>query len=584
MDAAKTASVTFEQNTRTLEVTVTGEGGSVTPGGTATHGDGDEVTLQASWNDATHDFTGWGGDCSGTSSTCVLTMDADKSVTATFAALPATRCATTTASDCIRAVYRGAPGDYAQVSDIPSGVLITPGTDGRYYVERGQQITVVTAAPLPSGWTRFYLERSPLQFGTPSPVSFSQLIPPVGTTYTFTPTADEGGSTLVTFDLKEARPFVRPRPDGKPEIGAAVVTTVFSVETTSPRYGSYDTTGAVATAGSYALLTGSGDDEAAVTTYDGLRGRSVLTLRIHESDAHGASQATLYDAVEEGHLIEWRQAGDCFVRYRATDVPAAEATAAYREFRVRAETYAWQSCQTGSLSTETSAVHVTAAPELALRQLGGTDLTDFAVMHGAWQLTPYTQSAPGAPGSAPSSIALQPVTQHTPPAAYRNISAGASSGLAELRRLPGWRDPAWLPAGVSLDWAEFAGPQREPVRYGYRASYDAADGFPAVKIVATYAELRGWRHAASWTTNDGKLGVREPIIVAGRPAYVEYSPPGAQHIRFFSIVVAVYDPATETRYVVYGFDPSLIGGTPEAVARVVRIACGLFESAGECAE
>ena len=65
--------------------------------------------------------------------------------------------------------------------------------------------------------------------GPSDPVSASQLIQPVGTTYTFTVTTDPGAPTLITFDLKEARPFVRPRPDGKPEIGDTVVTTTFSV-------------------------------------------------------------------------------------------------------------------------------------------------------------------------------------------------------------------------------------------------------------------------------------------------------------------------------------------------------------------
>ena len=141
--------------------------------------------------------------------------------------LSADRCPTPADPTCIRAVYLGAPGDYAQVQDIPADVLLTPNSDGRYYVERGHQYTVVTAAPLPTGWTRFYLDRTPPE--TLSPVSGSQLIAPVGTTYTFTVTTDPGASTLITFDLKQARPFVRPRPDGKPEIGDTVVTTVFSV-------------------------------------------------------------------------------------------------------------------------------------------------------------------------------------------------------------------------------------------------------------------------------------------------------------------------------------------------------------------
>ena len=179
MDADKTARVTFERITYTLTVTATGQG-TVTPAGTTTQYESDEVTLRASWSDATHSFDGWGGECSGTASTCLLTMDANKSVTATFTALPANRCAAPTDADCIRAVYRGAPGDYAQVRDIPAALLLTPGADGRYYVECGHQITVVTVAPLPTGYTRFWLDRTPLEFGTPSSVSFSQLIKPVG--------------------------------------------------------------------------------------------------------------------------------------------------------------------------------------------------------------------------------------------------------------------------------------------------------------------------------------------------------------------------------------------------------------------
>ena len=227
MDANRTASVTFERITHTLTVTAT-SGGSVTPDGTTTHDEDAEVTLTASWNDATHSFTGWGGDCAGTVSTCLLTMDAAKTVTATFAALPANRCATPTDADCTLAVYRGAPGDYEQVVDIPAEVLLTPDADGRYLVQRGQQITVVTAAPLPAGWTRFWLDWGPLEFGTPSPLSFAQMIQPVGTTYTFTPTEDGDGAELITFDLTAARPHPV-RPTHKPELGDVVVTTVFSV-------------------------------------------------------------------------------------------------------------------------------------------------------------------------------------------------------------------------------------------------------------------------------------------------------------------------------------------------------------------
>ena len=94
--------------THILTVTA-GEGGSVDPAGTTTHRDGSEVTLTATWNDATHTFAGWSGDCSGTATTCVLTIYANKTVTAAFTPLPPNRCATPTHPTCIRAVYKGAP-------------------------------------------------------------------------------------------------------------------------------------------------------------------------------------------------------------------------------------------------------------------------------------------------------------------------------------------------------------------------------------------------------------------------------------------------------------------------------------------
>ena len=229
MSADRTASVTFERVPLTLTVTA-GAGGTVAHDGGAAIYDGDEVTLTASWNDATHDFGGWGGDCSTvgtTSSTCVLMVDADKAVTATFTELSATRCSNTNDANCIRAVYIGKPGDYRQVVDIPPAMRLSAGPGGTYHVDAGLEVTVVTAARLPSGWTRFYLDRDPL--GDP-PISFSQLIPPVGTTYTFTVSDDAAEATDITYELKQAKPFVRPRPDGKPHIGATVVETDFQVQ------------------------------------------------------------------------------------------------------------------------------------------------------------------------------------------------------------------------------------------------------------------------------------------------------------------------------------------------------------------
>ena len=455
------------------------------------------------------------------------------------AALPATRCATTTAADCIRAVYLGAPEDYAQVADIPAAALLTPDADGRYQVERGQQVTVVTAAPLPAGWTRFWLARTPLTTD-PSPLSHEQLVPPVGTTYTFTVTEDETAATLITFELKRARPFVRPRPDGKPEIGAAVVTTVFSVETSSPRYSSYDTTGAVATAGSYAFLMPDDDAEdedatAPVTTYEALRDGTTTALLIHKSDAHGASQAALYDAVEAGDTFEWKEADDCFVRYTVTAVkPDPAGTVPRKLLGVESIAYAFTGCSgviaTGSASgsAANSASSSTASVTWgALPNLGGTSLT-VPIVQGPFQLVPAGWTG-----------ATKPVGPRFP--AGPTIPFAETTSLAEARTLPHWREPE-LPEGWTFTYA-WSG---DEVEVGY---FEAFYNGLTLTVSASGINAKYSPKAASATyTNDGsQTSVRETRQIAGRPARVHRSITAEQ----FPTTVHVWDEATGVLYTLH---------------------------------
>ena len=125
---------------------------------------------------------------------------------------------------CILAVYLGAPDDYAQVQDIPAELLLTPDVNGRYVVERGQQVTVVTAAPLPSNHDRFIPDIRP--DSTPGPTSYLQLVPPVGTTYSLTASGDAYAADRLEFHLRAA--LTRPG-SSKPIPGAVVVTTAFEV-------------------------------------------------------------------------------------------------------------------------------------------------------------------------------------------------------------------------------------------------------------------------------------------------------------------------------------------------------------------
>ena len=226
-------------------------------------------------------------------------------------------CTTPTDADCIRAVYLGAPDDYARVADIPDVTLLEPDEHGRYHVARGQQVTVVTAAWLPARYAGFQLRRTPE--GSPPPVSASQLVQPAGTTYTFTVTTAEAGSTLITFDLTAAGPPLQPGLE--PELGV-MVTTRFLVP--SLRYTHLDPTGAPAVAGSYALLTTAGDGASAIDNFGALPADGV-ELRIHPADASGTSRAAFYDTVKVGDAFDYRTNGlACSFRFEVTSVaPAA---------------------------------------------------------------------------------------------------------------------------------------------------------------------------------------------------------------------------------------------------------------------
>ena len=247
---------------------------------------------------------------------------------------PSDRCTTPIDPTCIRAVYKGAPNDYAQVQDIPAWVLIQPDDDGRYQVERGQQITVVTAAPLPTGYTHFSLQSRPLHV-TVSPTSHDQLIPPVGTTYTFTVASDEAGSNLISFDLTAAKP----RPGQKPELGDVVVTTNFLVP--KLRYDTLDITGAATTPGSYAFLKTAGAAASAIGNF-GYSADASVELRIHSSDASGTSRADLYDTVQIGSSFDYRMNGvDCGFRFKVTNISVA---ASARSFGLEYVNRYGQSC------------------------------------------------------------------------------------------------------------------------------------------------------------------------------------------------------------------------------------------------
>ena len=550
MEADRWVGVRFERLTHSLTVAA-GAGGSVSPFGRTEFEQPTTAALTASWNDATHTFAGWSGACSGTETTCELLVYDDLEVAAAFTPLPADRCAEPEDADCIRAVYLGAPDDYAQVQDIPAARLLTPDSDGRYQVERGQQVTVVTAAPLPEGWTRFYLQRGPA--GEPRPVSQERLVRPTGTSYTFTVAGDEEAATLITYRLTAARPLPVQRPGIKPELGADVVATSFQVAGSTLRYGSYDASGAVTAPGSFAFLSDPDDSMSAVATYEGLRDGSTAALLIHQSDQFGAGQAQLYDAIAVDDLFEWHQADDCFVRYRVTEVGPDPAVAEPRKLlAVDWMTYAFTGCS-GTIPADAGVWFRWG--ELA--DLGGTSLT-VPVVHGPFQIVP------------------EGWTGATQAAAHVDIphqsASLLTSKLVEARSMAFWRDPQ-LPAGWSLTVASSGDPLLDPV-HGYCAVWANDRGYRAVEICGQYLVENRAERDASW--NDGR-GVVETRVLDGRTAILVYSPRGRNHNAHRSIQVWVFDQATSTLYTIRGYDDSLTGSE---TGPALVIATSLFGSGG----
>ena len=317
---------------------------------------------------------------------------------------------------------------------------------------------------------------------------------------------------------------------------------------TAFRYDTYDTSGEVAEPGSYAFLADAGDTTSAVTTYEGLRDGTATALRIHATDADGVSRAAFLDTVEAGDTFEWRQAEDCFVRYRVTDVPEADATAARQRFAVRWETYVFQGCQTGSVPASGLMVTFTAADELPLEHLGGTNLADFAVVHGAWQLVPEGWTG-----------ATEKPTSHDPPA---QSGERETTDIAVARTFPYWREPT-LPAGWELNFAStgaFDGPA-----YGYGASFGPRGG---VTIGGYYATGRRYARESSFSSGAGAF---ELLVIAGRPAMIVYSPPGPNHAPNFSEELWIYDAVTESEYVIFA------DHLPFGKDDVIAIARSLFE-------
>ena len=85
---------------------------------------------------------------------------------------------------------------------------------------------------------------------------------------------------------------------------------------TTLRYDTYDTTAAVATAGSYAFLRDTEDLSSAADTHGALLNATGIIVNV--ADDGGISRATFYDGIKVGDVVEWVPIADekCWQRYR----------------------------------------------------------------------------------------------------------------------------------------------------------------------------------------------------------------------------------------------------------------------------
>ncbi len=354
----------------------------------------------------------------------------------------------------------------------------------------------------------------------------------------------EGWVSVAYLDHDIARCQPRAPADRRSNDAADLALPDCGLPSTTLSYGAPVTSGSVTDDGDYAFLTDPDDLTTLVTTYEGLRDGSTTGLVIHKNDSAGTSQADFYALVGAGDLFEWRQADDCFVRYTVTEVKDDPAGDPPRKLLAVAwMTYAFTGCSGAIASTTTASLQWGPLPNL-----GGTSLTA-PIRHALWQILPR-----GWTGETEEPFIL-PGDLVTP----RNVET-----IAEARLLPRWRDPD-LPSGWGFLHAS-SGFGETP--FGYQSWWGTDEGYLGIILRGQQAAHIGYTNSPLGT------GVTETRTIAGRPAVVSYSPQGLHHYIDYSIIVSVYDAATDSEYTIITYTRSLAGSNLDPV---IAIAESLFE-------
>ncbi len=306
-------------------------------------------------------------------------------------------------------------------------------------------------------------------------------------------------------------------------------------------YDSYDLGGEAATPGSYAFLFNPTYPDEVISIYEwlhlGLRRGARLGLLIHQADRVGTSQAAFYNGIDVGDLVEWREAGDCWVRYTVTEVkPDPEGGAPRKLLAIRPYAYAATGCS-GTFATAVN--RATGAP--ASGAVVGTRAFTWSpvpirtgnitipIQHGPFLLAPRGWS-----GALPERDAVEPISTPWPPAPMPDPDLG-----------PGWTG-GLVDGDAGLEWS-----------YSHESG-----GSLSVNI----SQLRVWPLAIDVIGGADDAVVNEYRIIAGRPARISYdrvlrTPSNAS--------ILIYDPASG---VVYTFtdDTASQRTDPEALIALAR--------------
>ena len=303
------------------------------------------------------------------------------------------------------------------------------------------------------------------------------------------------------------------------------------------RYDRYDSTGAVAEPGSFAFLADPNDPASVVTSYEGLRDGTATALVIHTTDADGVSRSGVYDAVEAGTRFEWRQADDCWVRYRVTFAPTG-ATGATRTLGVDWQAYTYTGCR-GTIDPDRAYRIGWNPPVIASRATGSRPVTLITspIRFGPFllfrdredELEPFVELWSEPPGRASGeSASTQPEWPSRDP--------------DEVRQHPLWRDPV-LPAGWVL-----TGHEAHDLGWVSVFAVNETDDY-GLEVHIAWSPWGPRRESVS--ANAPGVNISEARIIDGHPAVLWYDPTGTLDIPVN--LVRIFDESTGVIYSVAGY-------------------------------